>query len=167
MERKSLREEIEELKDSVEETKHGKKKKKPDFKMPFMARVGKKKVKDGFASICYVNENKGIKFLKAPIREGVVTIEGKPHLATTDYVMNYKNKPFMIIPAWNTKPFSPMADLTKAAEDKTTTVGYRLLLNMMKSEQIKQKPAMSMGIIIILLLAIGGAVYYFTQGGGG
>jgi len=162
-EKGNLRDEIAKLNENFDELV--KKKEVKKFRLPFAAKVGRKKAKDGYAAICYINENRGIKFLKAPIREGTIMINGVPHLATTNFMLHYKNKPFLIVPSWNTNPFAPAENVKEAMTEKTTTAGYRLLLNTLKSEQIKQKPKISFGIIIVILLAIAAGVYYFTQGG--
>jgi len=162
-EKLGLKEEIVKLSQNFEQMV--KKKEVKKFRLPFSAKVGRKRAKDGYTAILYINENRGIKFLKAPIREGTIMVDGVPHLATTDYMLHYKNKPFLIVPSWNTTPFAPSDNMDQAISKKTTTAGYRLLLNTLKSEQIKQKPKISFGIIIVILLAIAAGVYYFTQGG--
>lgn len=142
------------------------KKEAKNFRMPFAARVNKRKAKDGYATICYINENRDAKFMRMPIKDGAIMIEGAPHLATTDFMLTYKNKPFLIVPSWNTKPFSPKTDYEKASEEKTTTFGYRLLLNTMKGELIKAKTKISGALIfgIIVALIVGG--YFLSRGGG-
>jgi len=162
-EEKTLKDEISKLNRNFEELVAKKEVKK--FRLPWSSRVSKFKAKEGYASICYINENRGIKFLKAPIKEGAIIVDGTPHLATTDYMLNYKNKPFLIVPSWNTEPFAPEKNLDEAAKEKRTTYGYRLLLNVLKNEQMQSKKAVSAGMIFIILIAIVVGVYYFTRGG--
>lgn len=163
-ESKTLKEEMADFNKNFERIAEEKKTKK--FKIPWRARVSKKNVKDGYATICYVNENNGVEFLKTPIQDGTIMKNGAPHLATTKYMLNYKNKPFLIVPSWNTKPFAPGQDLEDAAEKKVTTYGYRLLMNRLKSEMIKPKKQISMGLIIVIIVVIIAAGWYFTSGGG-
>lgn len=159
----SLRDELRRLSENLEESIEKKQTKK--FKLPFKGRVNKKKIKEGWASICYINENKGVNFMRVPIKEGTVLINGIPHVATPDYVLNYKNKPFMIVPSWNIEPFSPSKNLNEAQEKNKTNVGYKLILNTLKSEQIQQKPKFNIGIILIILAVIIGAIYFLNKGG--
>ena len=159
----SLRDEIEKLNKNFDEMVSKKETKK--FRVPFAAKVNKKKVRDGWVSICVVNENRSIRFIKAQIKEGTVMIDGAPFLSTTDYMLNYKNRPFLIVPAWSIEPFAPQKNLDEVTEKQKMNVGFRLLLNRLKSEQIKPKANISMGMIIILLLVIGGVIYYFSRSG--
>jgi len=163
-EERSLKEEMARLSATFEEMVQKKETKR--FRMPFKGWMGRKKVRDGWAIILYINENRSLKFMKAPIKEGTVMIDGAPFLATTDYMLNYKNKPVIIIPSWNVEPFSPQNNLDEATQKAKLNVGYRMLLNRLKSEQIKPKASISIGMIIILLAVIGGAIWYFTKGGG-
>jgi len=156
----SLRDEIKKMNETIGEL--AEKKEAKGFKLPFRARINKRRTQEGYASICYINENRGIKFLRAQINEGTVMINGVPHLASTDYMMIYKNRPFLIIPAWNTHPFSPHENMEDAIKEKRTTVGYRLLLNTLKAEQIKTGPKVSATAIIILILVIIGVFYFFS-----
>ncbi len=159
----SLRDSMNELNKNFEELV--KKKRTRKFGIPWKSRVSKLSAREGYASICYINENRGIKFIKAPIKEGAIIIDGIPHLATTDYMLTYKNKPFLIVPSWNTEPFAPEENLSEAARNKRTTYGYRLLLNTLKSEQLETKKSISGMTIFILIAAIVAIGYYFTRGG--
>ncbi len=159
----TLKDEIRMLRESVEQ---GNKKKVRKFRLPFSGKIGRGKVKRNYASICYINENREVKFTRAPIEEGIIMIDGAPHVATTDHLLTYRNKPFLIIPSWNTTPFSPQKDLDKAMREKTISVGYRLLLNKIKYEAIKPKSRGGFGIVIFGLLIAGVAAYYFFGGGG-
>jgi|TARA_R100000093_G_scaffold35586_1_gene18797 hypothetical protein len=136
------------------------------FKMPWSGRVGKGKVKRNYASICYIGDNREARFMKLPIQEGTVMINGAPHLATTDFMLSYKGKPFLIVPSWNIKPFSPEENYDEATKLKTTTAGYRLLLNTMKLEQIKVKKGIGLaGGVIFAIIILGIIAYYFFNGG--
>lgn len=135
------------------------------FKLPYKARLGRKKVKNDYTTICYINNNREVTFIKAPISEGTVMIGGTPRLATTDYMLSYKGKPFIIQPSWSIKPFSPADNYDDAVKTNTIAVGYRLLLNTMKSEQISAKKKIGIGFIIGALV-IGAIVIYFISKGG-
>ncbi|MCK9371128.1 hypothetical protein M0R04_14545 [Candidatus Dojkabacteria bacterium] len=145
----------------IEEEKHKK------FKFPRVAKLTQKKSKEGYASVCFINENRDVKFLKLPIKEGSVIYNGSPYIASTDYMLNYKNKPFLIIPTWDIAPFSPQKQYDDAFEQKRLNVGYRLVLNTLKSEQIKPKASFGSAWIWIAVIALVGAgAYYLYQRGG-
>ena len=91
-EKTTLREEIKRMNQNIEDISQ-KKKNTKGFRFPWNARVSNKKIKDGWASVLYIQENKGIKFLRAPINEGTVMIDDTPHIATPEYILTYKSKP--------------------------------------------------------------------------
>jgi len=163
MENLTLKDEIRKLNENFQELV--KKKEAKKFRLPWKARVSKKRAKEGYAGICYINENRSVNFMKVPIKEGTIIINGTPHLATTDYMLNFKNKPFLIVPSWNTEPFSPVENLEEATANKKTTYGYRLLLNTLKSEQLETKKKVGTAIIILIILAILAGGYYLLKGG--
>lgn len=162
MTEKTLRDDIQELIEVVKQNEQKKKQKK--FRLPFRSRVSKRKVKEGYAIICYINENKGVDFFKLPVEEGTIMAKGAPHIATAKYMLNHKNKPFMIVPSWNTEPFSPERDMTDASDRKTLTVGQRLLLNRLKAEVVKPKMKIGFGTIILFLIGAAVAIYLFSGG---
>ena len=163
-ESRTLRDEIRKLNESITDLSSDKKKKEKKFRFPWRARVNKTHAKKGYTSVCYINENRGVNFMKVPIKDGTVMINEIPYLATTDYMLTYKNKPFLIIPSWNTEPFSPGKDLDDAKREKKTAYGYRLLLNKMKSETIEAKKKFGGIGIILVILALAAAAYYFFGG---
>jgi len=162
-EKSTLREEIMRMNENIEEI--AKKKTSKGFRFPWTARVSNKKVKDGWASVMYIQENKGIRFLRVPIKEGTVMINDTPHIATPEYIMTYKNKPFLIVPSWSSFPYSPKKGMEYAVTENTRTAGWRLLLNALKSEQLKLKKQISIGTILIIIALGAAAVWFLNQGG--
>ena len=100
-----LREEIEGISKKLDELTEKKKVKK--FRLPFRARMGRKKIKDGYVIVCYINDNREVTFFKKPIEEGTIMHEDTPYLANTSYMLSYKRKPMLIVPSWSIEPFSP------------------------------------------------------------
>ena len=92
-------------------------------------------------------------------------INGTPYITTADYMLTYKGKPFIIIPSWSIKPFSPVENYVKAIEQNDLTIGYRLLLNTMKSEVISTKKKVGMGALIIGLIVLAAGGYFLMKGG--
>lgn len=161
--RKPLREEIDELKQLVIEQQAEKTEKK--FKLPGKARVSKSKAKNNYVTVCFINENREVVFKRVQIKEGTFIHDDTPYLATTDYMLTYKSKPFLIVPAWSIKPFSPEQNYDQATREKNTTVGYRLLLNTMKNEMVSTKKKINIAVILIILGIIGAVAYFGSQGG--
>lgn len=159
----TLRDEMKQL--SKEYKAMVEKKEQKKFNIPFKSRVNKNKVKNGYVTICYIHDNRGIEFLKAPIKEGIIMVNDQPHIATTNYMLSFKNKPFLIVPSWNTIPFAPSQNLSEAQQKETLTVGYKLILNRLRSEQLKDKMKISAGWVIGILIVLVGGYYLLNQGG--
>jgi len=159
----SLRDELKKLNENFAEVV--KKKEAKGFWFPLRARLSKRKVREGYTSICYINENRGVNFMRVPIKEGAIIINGVPHIATTEYMLNYKNKPLLIVPSWSAEPFSPSQNLSEAAEKNKLNLGYKLILNTLKSEQIKEKPKISGMTIFIIIIVLIAVIYFLSKGG--
>lgn len=158
----SLKEQIRRINEKVDKEKNVKKK---NFRLPFSGKLSKGKVKQGYATVLYINENKSIKFLKKKIEEGAYSHDKQPYVGTTNYSMSYKGKPFIIQPCWSIVPFNPEKDMDDAVREKRIAVGYRLLLNMMMKEAISDKKKMAGGMIILVIALIVVAIYLFKGGG--
>ena len=160
---KTLREEIQELKDLVVAEK--KVKIKP-FKIPFRGRVNKKKARDGWVTIQKINDNRRVTWERQKIEEQTIIVDGVPRVLTADEVLfDHKGSPLVILPSWSVKPFSPTDNYSGTIQDGYATQGYRLLMNRMKNEIITAKKKMSGMMIfggLILLVAIG---YFMVKGG--
>ena len=167
---KTIRDEIEGLSKAIAELsgeEQKKKKKKRPMRIPFAAKLTRRDMKENYANVLYIRENHNVEFMKLPISEGAVLINDKPYVASTDYVLHYKNKPFLIIPEWGTHPFSKASNLNQAERDQRTNLGYKILLNKMKTESIEPKKRLKVSGWLILTLIILGiiAYYFFNQGG--
>jgi len=160
---KSLKELMEEMLGNQKELIEQKKEKK--FKIPFFSRLSKKNLKQGNITVAYINDNKEIEFIKVPIREQTMMIKDTPYLAMAKYMMTYKGKPFMIVPSWNVEPFNPAANFDDASKTNTMSVGYRLLMNRMKSAIIEgTKKKFNWLVLIGGLAVIGVLIYIATKG---
>lgn len=162
-ENKSMKDILLEIRDQQKEVTDKKKEKK--FRLPWSARVGKAKLKKGYATFLYVNENREWEFFKTQIDEGAIKKNDNFHTATAEYGMTYKGKPAFIIPSWDIEPFCPQKNLNEAQKAERTTMGQRYVFNKMKMDAITDKkkgmsPAMLIGGLAVL--AIVG--YIATQG---
>ena len=141
-------------------------KKEKEWKFPWSARVSNGLAKKNYATFCIIQDNKEVKFLKAPIEDGTVNIEGIPRLALSNYALNYKGKSFYVIPLWSLKPFSPELSVDETYKDHMNSSGRRVILAKLEKEAIKPKSNMGSGWLWILLaLAVGGVGYYLYTGG--
>ena len=134
-------------------------KKPKKFKLPFRARINKRKAKDNWITVVRINENKGVDFTKERIVDETIMVNDVPRLATGEDVLNYKGKPLMIIPSWSVKPFSPSADYHRSMKDGSNTAGYSLLLARMKMGAISNKKKLGLGMGIGALILVGVIAY--------
>lgn len=136
------------------------------FKLPWKARLSKGNIRKDFITVMIIYENGNIEYLKAPIKNGTIDIDGIPRLSTADYTLYYKGKPMIILPAWTLKPFSPVENYEDTVKEDMTVAGRRLLIERMKLDAIKPK-GVGFGAIgwVILLLVLAGAGYYLFKGG--
>lgn len=152
--------------DSKLEKSMVKEKKLKKFRMPGSGKINNARAKKNWVSICYIQNNKVVRFVKAPISEGIIDIDGTPHTAMAEDIMTYKNKPFIIVPEWSAHPFSPTRDRTEAEEKKRLSTGWKLMANYLEQQQIKaNKFGGGAWIWIIVILAIAGLGYYAYQSG--
>jgi hypothetical protein len=105
--------------------------------------------------------------MKTPIEEMAIMIKDSPYLATAEHMMTYNNKPMLIVPSWNTTPFSPKEDMNEAEKNQTLNLGYRILLNKMKVEVAGVKKKMSWLLIVGGMALVIGLIYLISQGSKG
>ena len=136
------------------------------FKLPFRAKVSKTNIRKNFITVQIIYENGNVEFIKAPIKNGTIDVEGIPRISTADYTLFHKGKPIIILPAWSLKPFSPVENYEETVQKDMTTAGRRLILERMKLDAIKPK-GMGFGMIgwVVLVIVIAGVGYYLFKGG--
>lgn len=139
-------------------------KKMKGFKLPFAARISNQKLKRNYITVQYIQDNKEVKFIKAPIDESTITINEIPYLAQSEHIMTHKGKPFITVVAGDTEPLSIPQRLDDASDKKRLTVGYRLLLNKLKTNMLKQKteinwPLIIGGIFVVIIIG-----YFLSSG---
>lgn len=145
-----------------------KKKKKKGFRMPFNARIGRKKLKQNYVTVMVINENRCVDFQRHQINDQTIMVNDIPRLASGEYILNYKNKPLMVLPNCSVeplKPFSPSENFKESLDNGSNSTGYRLLLNAMKAEAIQLKKKIGgLGMSIGALIIIGVIVYAIVAG---
>lgn len=166
-EEKSVRDLVKEL---IEQNKAivERKETKP-WKLPFKGRVNKAKIKRGFATIQLLKNNGEVDFLRAPVdADGTVEIDGFPRIATAEYKMSYKCKPFYIIPEWSMKPISLVETRDQTERERMDVAGRRLILSKLEKEQVDGKKKMKggIGLWIVIGIAIIGLIWWVSKSGG-
>ena len=142
-------------------------KKVKKFKIPFSGRLSKSKLKKGYSTICYVNENDEVSFFKAQILEGVYEDKkGIPHIGTPEHILNHKGKPFIIQTAHDVLPFNPRKAYDSAAKANSLATGWRLLANYIETTTIKPKGSFGVGAWVIGILILIGIGFYFFKSKG-
>lgn len=139
--------------------------KEKKFKLPFSSRLRKGALKKGYVTVVYINDNKAVDFIKVPVSEGTTMIRDMPYLAMADHMLTYKGKPMIIVPAWNIEPFSPKQNMDEAEKEKTLNIGYRLILNKLKSEVISAKKKISWLLIGGAIVVIIGLFFLLSKSG--
>lgn len=169
MEEKSLKEEVRKLSEALQgqQAQKEEERKTKKFRLPRKAKVSNGNLKKNYTTVAFINDNKEVTFTKEQIKEGTIIMDNCPYIATPDYMLTHKGKPMLILNSWSVEPFSPTKSIEDAAKEQKLTVGYRLLLNAMKSEVISAKKKMNIVFIIIGLIVLGvGAYFIITKSGG-
>lgn len=136
------------------------------FKLPWGAKIGRKKVRDGWVIVCYINENKEVTFFKKKVEEGTFIHKDIPYLANSQYMLTYKNKPLLIVPAWSVEPFSANANMAEAERLKTLSIGYRYIYNRLRNTMLSDKKGGGILLIIGGIAVVALLAYLITSGGG-
>jgi hypothetical protein len=135
------------------------------FKIPFGARVSKGKAKKGWTTVQIIRNNGNIDFKRVQVTDGTVRVDDFPRVATIDYKLTYKGRPFLIVPEWSMKPFSAVENYEETVKEKMNMAGRKIVLSKLEGEQLKKKTGFG-GIGWIILLIVGAGVgWYIMQGG--
>jgi len=156
---KSLRDEIREIKEFVKEEKAPKSRK---FRMPFKGKVGKKRLRQGYATVMVVHENRNIEFTREPIIDSTIKLVDKMgytyHAVGGNTPYFYKGKPLLIQPKNRLNPHDPLK-LTNE------TYGQKYIMARMEGDKIIPKKQIGWGVSIGILIIIGVIIYALVTGG--
>ena len=141
-------------------------KKVKSWKLPFSGRLGKAQLKKNFVTVMYIKDNKSVDFIKVPIDQETVTIDGLPRASSADYVLSYKGKPMIIQPSWSVAPFAPKESIVETEAQGLSSKARKLVFAKMKNDIIiPPKKGGGMMIWIILIAAVAGIGFYLVKGG--
>ena len=137
------------------------------WKLPWSGKPSNGQVKKGWATFCLIRENGEVEFVKACINDLTAKVDGFPRIASPEYKLTHKNKPFYIIPSWSMEPFSPVDNYKDAEKNNMHIAGRRVILAKLEGEQIKAK-GKGFGGMGWIMLGIGvlGLLYYFGKNAG-
>ncbi len=131
--------------------------KKKKFRLPVKARVGNRKMKDGYATIIVIKENKNVDFVRERIVDGTIKLGDTIHAIAPQDVFFYKGKPIMIQFESKLNPYNPM-------NDKHETYGQKYVMAKMMEGKVAFKKKMGLGISIGLIIIAGIVIYSLVAG---
>lgn len=161
-EEKGMLEYIKEIQKALQE------KKVKEQKIPWRARLGRRRIRQGWASVLYIKNNKSVDFLKAPIEDNTIKIGDLTHEATPDDILIYKGKPMLIIPEWREKPIRPWRakeDYEEADEQDGLTTTQRHIISKLEQGTLSAKKKISTTGWVMLGIGVIALFYFFSQGG--
>ena len=132
-------------------------KKKKLFRLPTKAKVSNMKMKDGFATVMVIKENKNVDFVKERIIDGTIKLEDTFHAVAPKDVFFYKGKPLMIQYKSKLNPYNPTSD-------KHETYGQKWVMAKMMGDKLSFKKKIGLGMSIGLIIIIGIVIYALIAG---
>ena len=155
-ERRGLSEQLDEL---ISLQKNGRKEKDKQFRLPFKVKSGiNTKIKKNYCMVIVIDDNGSIDFKMLPIENNMIYIKekGTYHMATSDYILRYKNYPVIIQPTFDSEPFSIKDRFKEANLEGRLTTWQKYYINVMNLSALK--PKMEFNKQIIFMLVIGAIV---------
>ncbi len=140
-ESKSLKEQLQEINKKLDE----KKKKPKKFRLPWKARVGKKKVREGYATIVEIQENKNIDFIKERITDGTINLGNTIHAVDPNDIFFYKGKPLIFQCKNKLNPYNPL-------KGEHETYGQKYVMARMEGDKLTLKKSLGWGLSIGILI---------------
>ena len=136
------------------------------WKLPFSGKLSKLSLKKNYVTVMYIKDNKSVDFIKVPIDQETITLDGLPRASSADYVLSYKGKPLIIQPSWSIAPFSPTENISDTEKAQLSAKARKLVFTKMKNDIIVPKKLGFGGFGWIILLLVGcGVGYYLWKGG--
>jgi hypothetical protein len=158
---RSMSEKLDDVLTSLKDSQEGKKKKKEvKFELPFNIKSGAKaKIKKNYCVVQVINDNGSIDFKMLPIHNNMVHLKENDsyHVATADYILRYKEYPFMIVPSFDSEPYNIKKNFEEADKEGRLTTWQKYYINVMNLSALK--PKMQLGGKAIFLLVIGAIVF--------
>jgi hypothetical protein len=150
-----LKQDVEDIKKSMEENKEEKKPKK--FRLPFKAKVSKKRMREGYVTVMIVNENKNVDFTREPIKDATYNLGDTFHATNSEDVLFYKGRPLVIQPKKKLNPYNPL-------DGKNETYGQKYVMARMEGDKLTLKKKLGWGMSIGFIIIIGIIAYAVITG---
>jgi len=156
---KTIREELEEIKDIVRDGGEKKKKVKKikNFRMPFKARISKNNLKKGYLTVAVINDNMVVDFIKQPIKDGTIKLDDTFHAVEEFDIFNYKGKPLIFQAKSKLNPYNPL-------RGDNETYGQPYVMARMEGDKITAKKKIGIGMSIGALIIAAVIVYALFTG---
>ena len=151
----SLSEKLDKTLNLLEGEKKPKKVSKDEFKLPFGVSFGaKSKVKKNHVIVQTIDDNGSINFRLLPIENNMIHLKDKGtyHLATADYMLRYKQYPFLIQPTFDSEPYNIRDRFNEADKEGRLTTWQKYYINVMNLSMLKPKMQMSGKIIFLIII---------------
>ncbi len=176
MNKKPIKEELEDLVKKFEEIEKEEKKKKrksKKFRLPFKARISKRKMREGYVTVLIIRDNRNIDFVKEPIIDSTFKLNDTIHALVDKNVFFYKGKPFIIQPKKKLTQYNPNESekdkIIKKDKDpldcNNETYGQKYVMARMESDKLTLKKQIGWGMSIGVLVIVGIIVYSLFTGG--
>lgn len=139
---------INEKLDKIESMLEEKKEKPKKFRLPWKARIGNRKVREGYATIIEIKENKNIDFRKERLKDGTINLDDTFHAVHPDDIFFYKGKPVIIQCKTKLNPYNPL-------KGEHETYGQKYVMARMEGDKLTLKKSLGWGLSIGLIVIIG------------
>ncbi len=131
---------------------------KKKMKLPRKARVNKRKIKQGYIGVLYIDENGNLRGDKVKVEGSAFREKSDVRYHATDgrEILLWEGKfPVVIQPTWKKNPLT-----IRNSEGKNETYGQKYIMTMMLENAISLKKGGGMSILLIIALAVGGYLLY-------
>lgn len=150
----SVKEEISEIKQILEEKD---KKSTKKFWLPFKSRVSKKRMREGYATIVEIKENKNVNFTRERISDGTIKLEDTFHAIDPNNIFFYKGRPIIFQCKNKLNPYNPLIG-------KQETYGQKYVMARMEGDKLTLKRKIGWGMSIGFMIIIGIIIYAVITG---
>lgn len=156
---KNLKDEVRDVKEKLVDISESRSKRKR-FKLPRKSRVKKKKIREGWATVCVVKDNKAVDFQKVRLDGGTYKLDNDDttyHVSNADDIYFYNGKPIIFQPKKKQNPVNLL-------EGKDETYGHEQIMDRMTGDAVKQrKSSGDMGKYILIGIAAIIIIYIVMQ----
>jgi hypothetical protein len=148
------------------------KKNKKKFKLPRkLTKISKMKLKQNYIVVIYIRTNGAIVINQYKIENDRIFIKdsGLWHKVTTESLLNYKGKPFIIQPEWSLTPFIPQEHRKKCEKEGNISTFQDIIIELSEAGNVKPKRGLPAGgkLILLGLIALVVVAYIISKMFGG